>query len=304
MRKNILFIFGLSIFTFSGQAQTVTDIDGNVYHTVTVNDQIWMKENLKVIHYNNSDEIPNVSSNTSWADLSTGAYCNYENNASLVATYGRLYNWYAVDDSRGICPIDWHTPSDAEWMTLINYLGGENVAGGKLKETGTVHWISPNTCATNDVDFLALPGGLRTSSVNFSFIGYYGYWWSAKEINTDFALRLHIGYDYCNGFMDDFNKKSGFSIRCIKNVSSGYKDYDSKKDIQIYPNPAIDVIYINNNHSQVTDVKVYNLFGECLVDQTINSRNTEINVYSLSRGVYIVELKTKDSSVKRKLIKE
>jgi uncharacterized protein (TIGR02145 family) len=304
MKKIFLFFIITAYITINCQAQTVTDIDENIYNTVTIGSQIWMKENLKVKHYNNGDEIPNVSNNISWFGLTTGAYCDYENDGNVATVYGRLYNWFAGNDSRGICPVGWHLPSYAEWMTLINNLGGENIAGEKLKESGTVHWMSPNTCANNDAGFLALPGGLRASNVNFSFIGFYGYWWSSTGIDAGYAWRMHLGYDYCNSFMDDFNKSSGFSIRCIKNEPTGINELELNNDIQIYPIPAINTINIKYHKYQVTNVKVYNLIGECILDKALDSEKTEITINSLSKGIYIIELKTKDLTIWRKLIRE
>jgi hypothetical protein len=117
----------------------VVDIDGNAYHTVTIGNQVWMVENLKVTHYRNGDAIPNVTDGTAWLDLTTGAYCEYDNDVNNVATYGRLYNWYSVNDSRNIAPAGCHVPSDDDWQTLVDYLGGDAVAGGKMKEIGSTH---------------------------------------------------------------------------------------------------------------------------------------------------------------------
>jgi len=168
---------------------TVTDIDGNVYKTVKIGNQWWMAENLKVTRYRNGDPIPNITDNHTWVDLSTGAYCNYNNDISNVATYGRLYNWYAVDESRNIAPAGWHVPTDDEWKQLEIYLGMSPTEadethwrgtdeGGKLKETGTTHWYSPNTGATNESGFTALPGGYRVSG-GFSSLGFGAYFWSS-----------------------------------------------------------------------------------------------------------------------------
>lgn len=150
----------------------VIDIDGNVYQIVTIGTQVWMAENLKVTHYRNGDVIPNVTDGPTWAGLTTGAYCEYDNNVASVATYGRLYNWYAAVDTRNIAPDGWHVPSDEEWKQLETYLGMSQAEadaiglrgsdeGGMLKETGTSHWDSPNTGATNESGFTALPGGHR-----------------------------------------------------------------------------------------------------------------------------------------------
>jgi uncharacterized protein (TIGR02145 family) len=198
-------------------ATTVTDVDGNVYHTVTIGTQVWMVENLKTTKYRNGDVIPNVTDSALWRNLSTGAYCNYNNNVNNVTTYGRLYNWYTIADSRNVCPTGWHVPTDAEWTTLVNYVGGASVAGGKLKETGTAHWQSPNNGATNEKGFTALPGGNRTYNATFGYIGLYGYWWSSTEYNPYNAWYSYMGYGVTDVSRNYSNKGVvGFSIRCIK----------------------------------------------------------------------------------------
>jgi uncharacterized protein (TIGR02145 family) len=167
------FLFALgSLWCSVSLAGTVTDIDGNVYQTVTIGGQEWMAENLKVIHYCNGDSIPNVTDAGVWTSLTTGAFCEYNNNVNNVATYGRLYNWYSVNDSRNIAPAGWHVPSDADWKQLEMTLGmsqsqadatgiRDTTEGAKMKEAGTTHWLTPNTGATNESGFSALPGGYR-----------------------------------------------------------------------------------------------------------------------------------------------
>ncbi len=200
---------------------TVTDIDGNVYHTVTIGTQCWMLENLKVTHYRNGDSIPNVIDATAWSGLSTGAYCNYNNDSNNATTYGRLYNWYALDDSRKIAPAGWHLPSDAEWTQLTDYLGGESVAGGKLKEIGTIHWNSPNIGATNETGFTALPGGDRHYSGQFRYMKNYGYWWSSSESDTSNSLSRTLNFSFETIGRYSYPKVCGFSVRCIKDISIG-----------------------------------------------------------------------------------
>ena len=194
---------------------TVTDIDGNVYKTVKIGNQWWMAENLKVTKYKDGSAIPNVTKGTLWNGLTTGAYCNYDNKESNVATYGRLYNWYAINTGN-LCPTGWHVPTDAEWTTLIDYLGGTSVAGGKLKETGTTHWNSPNTGATNETGFTALPGGYRGINGAFFSIGYYGYWCSATESNANYAWYRYMDYNYSLVYRSISNKQYGFSVRCLR----------------------------------------------------------------------------------------
>jgi len=199
-----------------GTEGTVTDIDGNIYHSVTIGTQVWLVENLKTTKYRNGSAIPNVTDNTAWSILTTGAYSDYNNTPSNSDTYGRLYNWYAATNVQNICPLGWHIPTDAEWTTLTTYLGGEPVAGGKLKETGTTHWLSPNTGATNESGFTALPGGNRSNSGVFSGIGGNGFWWSSTNFNTVFAWNLYMSYYNSTVVRSNYNMAYGFSVRCIK----------------------------------------------------------------------------------------
>src|SRR4030042_1310495 len=198
------------------EAGIVTDIDGNVYHTVTIGTQVWMVENLKVTHYRNGDSIPDVSDGTEWGSLKTGAYCNYNNDPNNTDTYGRLYNWYVVIDSRKICPAGWHVPTDKDWEILEAYLGGEPIAGGNMKEEGIAHWKDPNTGATNESGFTALPGGYRRFDGIFHYLGGYGYWWSTREYNDAYAWYHYMGFSYSNLNKYYYSKKLGFSIRCVK----------------------------------------------------------------------------------------
>jgi uncharacterized protein (TIGR02145 family) len=155
----------------------VSDIDGNGYDTLHIGTQIWLAENLKTTHYNDGTPIPNVTDDTAWSGLSIGARSYYSNDSTQYdKVYGPLYNWHAVETGK-LCPTGWHVPTDAEWTVLTNYLGGD---GGKLKEVGTVHWNN-STGATDEFGFTALPGGRRLDSGAFSFIGDYGYWWSATS---------------------------------------------------------------------------------------------------------------------------
>ncbi len=181
---------------------TVTDIDGNVYSTVTIGNQIWMSENLKVIHYRNGDSIITFE---------------YNNDVNNVATYGRLYKWYAVNDSRNIAPVGWHVPTDAEWQVLADYLGGGAVAGGKLKEMDTTHWIFPNTGATNESGFTALPGGNRFRLFgSFESMGHYAYFWSSTEASSGLAWFRDLGYSTSEIFRRGWDKSYGYSVRCVK----------------------------------------------------------------------------------------
>lgn len=210
-------------FNLGKTYETMTDQDGNEYETITIGTQTWMAENLRTTHYRNGEDIPEVTDNTAWTRLSTGAYCNYNNtrNSDTIATYGRLYNWYAVSDSRNICPKGWHVPTNADWITLITYLGGDSVAGGKMKETRTAHWITPNTGASNESGFTALPGGGRDENGAMGSVGSDGYWWSSTGLSTIFVdyvwyWSVHYNDSYVSSRNID-SGKNGYSVRCVKN---------------------------------------------------------------------------------------
>ena len=198
--------------TFSFLA--ATDLDNNNYPTVQIGTQTWMAENLKTTKYRNGNPIPNVTDSAQWATLTTGAYCDYKNTPSNSITYGKLYNFHTVADSRNLCPTGWHVPTDAEWTTLVTYLGVYTVAGGKLKETGTTHWKNPNTTATNETGFTALPGGLRHKG-GFQLTTEYGYWWSSTEAGTNGIIRDMI--NWWAGVATNYPaKEAGISVRCLK----------------------------------------------------------------------------------------
>jgi len=205
----------MSFSTQGGTTGTVTDIDGNVYHTVTIGTQVWMVENLKTTKYHDGTSIPNVTDNNAWSNLTTGAYCDYNNTPSNSATYGKLYNWYAVNTGK-LCPTGWHVATDAEWTTLTNSLGGGSIAGGKLKETGITHWNSPNTGATNKTGFTALPGGGRDSDGTFFNVGDGGYWWSATEGDAASAWYRLMTYNGSTVYRGGSHKELGFSVRCVR----------------------------------------------------------------------------------------
>lgn len=200
----------------------VIDMDGNIYKIVTIGTQVWMAENLKTTKYSNGDEIPDEIEGTEWLNLKTGAYCWYNNSENTYKnTFGALYNWYAVHDSRNLCPTGWHIPSENEWAILTTYLGGESVAGGKLKETGTNHWQSPNTGATNETGFSALAGGYRYYEMMggielFYGFGSYGCWWAITDYSSEFAWYQTLSYNSNDAFQSNDWKSNGFSVRCLR----------------------------------------------------------------------------------------
>jgi uncharacterized protein (TIGR02145 family) len=202
--------------TISFNFYACTDGDNNKYKVVEIVNQIWMAENLKTTKYNDDTSISLETDNTAWSNLGTPGYCWYNNDqATCGDSYGALYNWYTVNAGK-LCPTGWHVPTDAEWTILIDYFGGSLIAGDKLKEAGTTHWASPNTGATNETGFTALPGGYRYDNGTFDAIGFDGFWWSASESNTDNAWSRGMGNDQSSVYRGPLNKKHGFSVRCVR----------------------------------------------------------------------------------------
>lgn len=206
---------------------TVTDIDGNVYSTITLGTQVWMVENLKTTRYRDGTPINNITDNTAWANATTDAYCDYDNNPANSAEYGRLFNLFAMKDVRQIAPAGWHVPNLGEWITLLNYLGGAGVAGGRMKEAGFAHWLSPNTGADNSSGFTALGGGGRNVfSINGNFAGLQSranLWSSSSSYNAN-STTINIvflnfnssSYSMTFGGTGLYGATFGCSIRCVK----------------------------------------------------------------------------------------
>ncbi|HOD66370.1 MAG TPA: fibrobacter succinogenes major paralogous domain-containing protein [candidate division Zixibacteria bacterium] len=197
---------------------TVADYDGNTYQTVKIFNRWWMAENLKVTHYRNGDPVSDVTDPTAWNALASGACCEYANDPANVAIYGRLYNWFAVGDARGLAPAGWHVATDSEWQELVDSLGGGAVAGGKLKAAGTAYWADPNAGATNESGFSGLPGGYRGGMGDFNGIHYGAGFWTATphQYFSDQAWNRNLGYNRPEMVHDYSGKKSGNAVRCVK----------------------------------------------------------------------------------------
>jgi uncharacterized protein (TIGR02145 family) len=198
---------------------SIIDGEGNIYGNIKIGTQIWLTENLKTTKYSNGDPIGTTASAD--LDIHDEVIPKYEwaynGNEDNVATYGRLYTWYTIADPRGVCPTGWHVPSDDEWLTLENYLGGYKIAGGKLKETGTTHWTTPNYVATNESGFTALPNGWRHFGLTFVNFGKFGGWWSSTEYTSADAFCNYVGYKSGTVTEEIDSKKSGIGVRCLKN---------------------------------------------------------------------------------------
>jgi uncharacterized protein (TIGR02145 family) len=236
----IVLIFGCSSGSdVNGNSNTslpgpnITDIDGNVYQSVIICSQTWTKSNLNVSKYTDGTPIPQVSDPTQWANLTTGAWCYYNNDSSFGDFYGKLYNWYAIagiyDSTSAInpslrkklAPVGYHIPTDSEWNALSNCLGGEDIAGGKMKTTGSIEvgsgfWKSPNIGATNESAFTALPSGYRFGDGTFTNIHYNANWWSITDNDLNVPYIQVIGYNYTYIGRTFVVETGGFSVRCLK----------------------------------------------------------------------------------------
>ena len=196
----------------------VIDKDGNIYNTVMIGNQLWMAENLRTSRYNDGTPIVKVTDNT-WRTLTTGAWCWYNNDsATYEIPYGKLYNFHTIyipRQTQKLCPAGWHVPSETDWQELITFLGGNKIAGGKLKETGTVHWRAPNFRATNVTGFTALPGGIRPD--RFEQISGRGYWWSSTQtIFGSSSYSIFLSFDSEEAVPLSTDSESGLSVRCLK----------------------------------------------------------------------------------------
>lgn len=206
-------------------SNTVTDIDGNIYHTITIGTQTWMVENLKTTRYNDGETIPNISDTTQWyeygngtvdgeLDIEKAAWCYYYNSSNNNIPYGKLYNWHAVKTGK-LAPIGWHVPTKSEWETLVNYLGGDNFAVGKMQTTTL--WDSPNVGATNSSGFTAVPSGIRGNHGGFTGKGTFTIWWTSTQSNSYSHWAWSIFLDNTDGIViQEGTKTPGLAIRCIK----------------------------------------------------------------------------------------
>jgi uncharacterized protein (TIGR02145 family) len=214
----ILGTLGLTSCEKKGSGLPV-DGDGNEYDTVVIGTQVWLAENLKTSRYNNGISIPLVTDNTQWTEMISAAFCWYNNQPEKFKDgYGALYNWWAANVSY-LCPVGYHVPNEVEWETLINYLGGEGMAGGRLKEPGTVYWAYPNDCNENVTGFNARGGGGRSDTDGtFGGIREGGVWWAFKVyLSFPDSKRIDMSHDHWSAEIKGAWKEPGMSVRCVKN---------------------------------------------------------------------------------------
>lgn len=202
---------------------SVADCSGNTYATIEIGNQVWMAENLSTTCYANGDPITNVTDNTQWSNVTTGAWVHHSNDTTYENPYGKLYNWYAVTDPRNACPTGWHVPTDQEWTVLIDHLGGNNGAGEKMKSSGGQYWYNPYNEGTNESGFSGLPGGAHYSSGTSAELRTSGIWWSSAEHESEsspgmynYAKTLKLVGSSSYAYESWNYKRTGYSVRCVK----------------------------------------------------------------------------------------
>lgn len=285
--------------------------------TIIIGTQIWQTRNLDVTTYRDGTPIPQVTDPTAWANLTTGAWCYYNNDANNNTTYGKMYNLYAVEGiydaaslsdttlRKNLAPTGYHVPTDAEWTIVNTFLGGESVAGGKMKETGTAHWLSPNTSATNSSGFTGLPGGFRHQSYGtYINIGSFGYWWisGSSDCGTNGGRIRGLGYSAADALTSCNYYTFGCSVRCLSDNPLSNTTFETSS-LKLYPNPALNLLNLSFNDAVCLDkITIVDITGKVVLEQTENL--STINVEKLAKEVYILTAYAGDKKYQEKFIKE
>ena len=323
--KTIIFLTSLSITSnFFGQSagSGMTDIDGNLYNSVIIGTQEWVKENLNVSKYNDGTIIPQVTDPTAWGNLTTGAWCYYNNDASNGLIYGKLYNYFAVagihdtiasTPNKVLAPIGFHVPTDTNWTTLTDYLGGFLVAGGEMKEIGTTHWMSPNTGATNSSGFTGLADGFRWYYGFDEGMGLYANWWSSTlytniTTNTVSVWIRHMDHDNAAISKNDALKEFGLSVRLLNDTlfsdsPTNIESIEAKK-INIYPNPTNGDFTITGLElvGTVSSLTLTDMNGK--VVKVLDTKATKFSMASIKPGVYFLNIVSGNKQEVLKIVKE
>jgi uncharacterized protein (TIGR02145 family) len=286
--KNILPFTVFVALALPGNAQTVTDIDGNVYNTITIGTQVWMKENLRTTKYNDGTAIPLVTDSISWSNLESPGYCWYNNDSAAYANkYGALYNWFTVDTAsnggKNVCPSCWRVPRYTEWIALADTLG---IFDGSPYEQLT--------------KFTAPRGGCREWEI-FHGINNIGYWWSSTEIDTIQAEGFFLCMR-CGGYGPEYFKVMGMSVLCVLDSNMTVINPINTEELIFYPNPAIEKLYLKNINNANVTVIIFDLQGKQVLIKQIDSN--PIDISDLSKGIYVIKLVRSENVLTTKFIKE
>jgi len=319
MKKTVILFVLIAFVTAVSHAQTVVDIDGNVYNTVTLGTQTWMQENLKTTRYCNGDSIGTTIPATLdiSAEIDPKYQWAYNGLVSNVALYGRLYTYYAITDSRNVCPTGWVIPSDADWTILTDYLTnngyGYGGSGNDIgKSTASMSGWNSNEgpgnvgneqVSNNSSGFTAIPAGARFDYGTFDYLGIMAGWWSSTQSGlVTNAWGRDVYYDQGIVYRGGVSKKYSFSIRCIEASTTHVKDNLGQDDIKIYPNPATDFIFIDGADHQ--KYYIYNVVGAVVMEGALDKTQSEINIGTLVPGLYVIRITGVSQTIQRKFIVE
>ncbi len=298
--KKQLGVLGLALMFvgFNTNAQvTMKDGDGKVYGTILTGSTYWIDQNLSTSKYANGDAIANVDDNTAWSLLTTGAWSFYDKSSGNGSTYGKLYNWYAVDDSRGVCPTGWRVPTNTDWNNLGKTLGGDSLAGGKLKQTGTTFWSAPNTAATNQIGFNAMPSGYRGNGGAYGSLTGNAYFWVRESYNGTDAVGRNILYNSKALVTEHNNKLNGFAIRCVKDYTAGLND-QSLNAWNISINSLNATLTLNLIPELTEKVVIFDLNGAKVLElNTEKNTSLVVSTEAFHQGIYLVQLLSKNGEV-------
>ena len=303
MKIKILTLTYLFICTISIQAQTVTDVDGNTYNTISIGNQTWLTENLKVTKYNDQVPISLVLDDASWSTQTEPAYCYYLGDIANANIYGNLYNWHVINNAKNVCPSGYYVPSIADWEELITFVGGNAVAGGKLKEMGLEHWLDPNTGADNSSSFTLLPSGWRAHNNGFyESLSQMAFVWSSTFVDAQSSSIILVGYDSPACYTSESHILTGLPIRCLKDETASLNENLNQQPMIVYPNPAKNIITIESK--QNLEIEIFSIEGQKIKSLKLMNNKTDIDVLEFASGVYIINAMTEKGIVTHKFIKE
>ena len=298
-------------FRKGGTSPTVKDHDGNIYNTVTIGKQVWMKENLKTLTYNNGDSITTTIGDSSDISAETDPKYQWINNYPFkswnLRDYGRLYTWYAATDSRNICPSGWHLPTDSEWTSMENNIGCDSKVVVKIKEAGSTHWYCKSDIPSdNESGFTLLPGGSRNYYGQCSLAGFYGEWWTSSDYHPFTAWKRSL---FCTDTLLDRDiryKHNGLSVRCVSNTPATPAGNHSLNNdmMKIYPNPANDKITIDCADRKKQTLSIYNLLGTIILQKQLNASTNIIDISALPKGIYTLQFIGIEGPSQHKFVKD
>lgn len=307
MKNKIYFIAILSLVSLKSNAQTVLDIDGNIYNTITIGTQTWMQKNLKTTRFNNGIQIPTTTLPVQ-NDTSIVYQWAYDEDTNNIDIYGRLYTWNVLRSNNNVCPVGWKVPDNSDWETLTNFLGGDSIAGGKMKETGTIHWLVTDSTVDNSSGFTGLGNGFRGNPSGFRNLGQISSFWSFTPLGMNQIFPrgyVYILFSHNNTFAKSIAVANcGKAIRCIKDLTTSIENSSFQNKIQIFPNPAADKIIISFEEIRTYHLSIYDMLGNTLYQQKLVDKINDIEIAFLPKGTYLIKLITKDHASTYKFIKQ